>query len=126
MAGAKLVVVMGHTRCGAVSAAVDLIGSGETANLATGCQHLSYIIEEIQQSIDRDSAQKIQQMTPAERESFVDTVARRNVARSVQTMLQQSQTLSDLEHDGRVLFVAAMYNIATGDIQFDPRNRWTP
>lgn len=126
VAGAKLVVVMGHTRCGAVSAAVDLIGTGETANLATGCQHLSYIIEEIQQSIDRDSAQRIQQMTPAERESFVDAVARRNVARSVQTMLQQSETLSDLEHDGRVLFVAAMYNIATGDIQFDPRNRWTP
>ncbi len=126
VAGAKLVVVMGHTRCGAVSAAVDLIGSGEAANLATGCQHLSYIIEEIQQSIDRDSAQRIQQMTPAERESFVDTVARRNVARSVQTMLQQSQTLSDLEHDGRVLFVAAMYNIATGDIQFDPEKDWTP
>jgi carbonic anhydrase len=118
VAGAKLVLVMGHTRCGAVTAAIDLIGSGETANLATGCQHLGYIVEEIQQSIDRDSSERIRRMTSVEKELFADTVARLNVARSVRTMLQQSRTLSDLERDGQVVFVAAMYNIVSGDIQF--------
>jgi len=118
VAGAKLVLVLGHTRCGAVTAAVDLIGSSETVNLATGCQHLSYILEEIQQSIDRDSSERIQRMTSVEREALVDTVARRHVMRSVQTMLRQSRTLSDLERDGRVVFVAAMYNIVSGEIEF--------
>ena len=49
---------------------------------------------------------------------FVDAVARRNVARSVQTMLKQSQTLNRLVRDGRVVVVGAMYNIVTGDIEF--------
>ncbi|MBX9580024.1 MAG: sulfate transporter, partial [Gemmataceae bacterium] len=38
VAGAKVVVVMGHTRCGAVTAAVDLLAAGERASRATGCQ----------------------------------------------------------------------------------------
>jgi carbonic anhydrase len=96
----------------------DLLGSSETTNLATGCQHLSYIIEEIQQSIDADSSERIQRMTSAERESFVNTVARRHVARSARQMLQQSRTLGNLEQDGRVVFVAAMYDIVTGEIEF--------
>jgi carbonic anhydrase/SulP family sulfate permease len=118
IAGAKLVLVMGHTRCGAVTAAIDLLGSGETTNLATGCQHLSYIVEEIQQSIDADSSKRIQQMTSTERESFVNAVARRHVVRSARKMVQQSHTLSKLEQDGRVVVVSAMYDIVTGDIEF--------
>jgi carbonic anhydrase/SulP family sulfate permease len=126
VAGAKLVVVMGHTHCGAVAAAVDLFVSGETAVEATGCRHLSYIIDEIQQSIDRNSSEKIRRMTSAEREAFADTVAGRNVVRAVQLMLQQSRTLSDLQQARRVVFVAAMYNIVTGEIEFltDPSADW--
>jgi carbonic anhydrase len=126
VAGAKLVLVLGHTRCGAVGAAVDLLGSGENPNRATGCQHLSYIIEEIQQSIDQDASIRIPRMTSAEREIFVDIVARRHVARSVQMMLQQSRTLSDLERGGRIVFVAAMYNIVTGEIEFLSNSRNNP
>lgn len=118
IAGAKVVLVLGHTRCGAVGAAVDLFHSRETVALATGCQHLSYIIEEIQQSIDREWSERIHRMTSAERETIVDTVARQNVMRSIQTMRQQSGSLRDLERDGRVFLAAAMYNLVTGNIEF--------
>jgi carbonic anhydrase/SulP family sulfate permease len=118
VAGAKLILVMGHTRCGAVTAAIDLICSGETANEATGCQHLDQIVEDIQQSIDPLTCRDLDRVATADKELFVDAVARRNVARSVQTMLQQSQTLSRLVRDGRVVVVGAMYNIVTGDIEF--------
>ena len=118
VAGAKVVLVLGHTRCGAVGAAVDLFHSGETVAVATGCQHLSYIIEEIQQSIDQDPTESNHHITSAEREAFVDTVARRNAVRSLRSMLQQSRTLRDLERDGRVFLTAAMYNLATGEIEF--------
>jgi carbonic anhydrase len=124
VAGAKLVLVIGHTRCGAVNAAINLVGTVESVKLATGCQHLSYILEVIQQSIDTEALEKIQRMTPADRAVFADSVSRRNVLRSVRAMLEQSQTLNDLERDGRVFFVGAMYNIVTGDIEFlaDKRN----
>jgi carbonic anhydrase len=120
VAGAKLVLVLGHTRCGAVTTAVDLFGSSESTTLATGCQHLDSIIKEIQQSIDEETPDRIQRMTPSERESFVDFVACRNVSRSVKNMLKLSRTLSNLESDGRVVIVAAMYNIVKGEIQFLP------
>jgi carbonic anhydrase/SulP family sulfate permease len=118
VAGAKLILVMGHTRCGAVTAAVDLICSGETANEAMGCQHLDQIVEDIQQSIDPLTCRDLDRVATADKELFVDAVASRNVARSVQTMLQQSQTLSRLVRDRRVVVVGAMYNIVTGDIEF--------
>ena len=119
VAGAKLVLVLGHTHCGAVTAAVELMDS-ENANQETGCQHLSYIVEEIQQSIDQASVERIQRMTPNERASFVDFVARLNVLRTVRTMLEKSRTLSNLERSGHIAFVAAMYNISTGEIEFLP------
>lgn len=125
VAGAKLVLVLGHTRCGAVNAAVDLFGADPIPNRAANCQHLHHIVEEIQQSIDRNTAERIPQMTLDERNAFVETVACSNVERSVQNMRQQSRTLFELERDGRIVFVAAMYDIVTGEIKFlaDSRNR---
>ena len=54
----------------------------------------------------------------AEREAFVDGVARRNVARAVETMLRQSRTLAGLVEEGRVAVVGAMYDVRTGEIEF--------
>ena len=58
--------------------------------------------------------------SPAEKGPFVDDVARRNVARVVEEILQESQTLGDLVADGRIAIVGAMYDVATGNIEFLP------
>jgi carbonic anhydrase len=50
VAGARLVLVMGHTSCGAVKAAVDLFETGNTASKATGCDHLDALVNEIQKA----------------------------------------------------------------------------
>ena len=118
VAGAKLVLVMGHTRCGAVTAAVELAGSTQRAAEATGCQHLDPILHEIRQSIDPLTCQGVEQLPPAAKESFINAVARRNVTRVVETVLQQSQTLNDLVRDGRIAIVGAMYDVVTGNIEF--------
>jgi carbonic anhydrase/SulP family sulfate permease len=115
VAGAKLILVMGHSRCGAVTAAVDLLRSGQTTMQHSGCEHLEHIIQEIQAAIDLSSWPKLAQSTPPE--ALVDFVARRNVIRAIERMRQESQTLRRLEEEGRVVFVAAMYNIATGDME---------
>jgi carbonic anhydrase/SulP family sulfate permease len=118
VAGAKLVLVMGHTRCGAVGAAVDLVCTATTAAEATGCQHLDHVVRDIQRSIEPEVCREVEFLSPAEKQSFVDAVARRNVRRAVEEMLGQSETLADLVRQGRVLVVGAMYDVATGDIEF--------
>ena len=118
VAGAKLILVMGHTRCGAVTAAVNFACSPETASQATGCQHLDRVVSDIQQSIDLETCQHVSKLTPDEKESYVDTVARRNVLSSIQTIVKQSDTLNKLIREGRIAIVGGMYDIATGEIEF--------
>jgi carbonic anhydrase/SulP family sulfate permease len=52
VAGAKLILVLGHTSCGAVRTAVELARKEQTAEEATGCKHIDVLINDIQQSID--------------------------------------------------------------------------
>ena len=118
VAGAKLILVMGHTRCGAVTAAVNLIGDVRTPAEATGCQHLDHIVNDIQQSTDPIACRGAKEVPAAEKQSFVDAVARRNVLRVVEQMRKQSQTLDGLVREGRIAIVGAMYDVVTGEIEF--------
>ena len=126
VAGAKLILVMGHTRCGAVTAAVNFICSTRTAAETLGCQHLDYIVNDIQQSTDPSSCRGIEARPAEEQESLVNAVARRNVSQVVERMRAQSRTLDDLVREGRIAIVGAMYDVVTGEIEFlaeDEMNR---
>jgi carbonic anhydrase/SulP family sulfate permease len=57
-------------------------------------------------------------LTDDDRQSYVDTVARRNVLTSIQSILQQSSTLSKLVREGKVAIVGGMYDVSTGEIEF--------
>ncbi|WP_406695017.1 SulP family inorganic anion transporter [Singulisphaera sp. Ch08] len=118
VAGAKLILVLGHTRCGAVTAAVNLASTPETAPSSTGCEHLEFIVRDIQKSIDPLSLEKFTAMSPSEKETFVNGVARRNVARVVEEILQESPTLNGLVQDGQIAIVGTIYDVATGTIEF--------
>jgi len=123
VAGAKLILVMGHTRCGAVTAAVKLMGSTQSVAQVTGCQHLDHILEEIQQAIDPDVARGFESKTAEAQSSFVDDMARANVERAMTLLPQQSRTLGALVHEGKIAIVGAMYDVATGDIDFISKGR---
>jgi len=120
VAGAKLILVMGHTRCGAVTAAVDLACSAEPTAHATGCHDLEPIVRFIQQSIDPQTCQRVRQLSNSQKEAFVNAVARGNVCRVVETILQQSQMLHKLHDEGRVAIIGAIYDVVTGEIEFLP------
>lgn len=120
VAGARLILVMGHTRCGAVGASVDLCTSERTAFETTGCQHLDDIVSDIQLSIDPDASRCIAELTPQERARYVDAVARQNVALVTRLIPQQSATLARLLQDEQIMIVGAMYDISTGAIEFLP------
>lgn len=118
VAGAKLILVLGHTRCGAVTAAVNFATSPQSAAQATGCQHLDFVVRDIQQSIDHEYHLTAAKFSSQEHETYVDTVARRNVLLSIQSIVNQSSTLSELIREGRIAIVGGMYDISTGKIDF--------
>jgi carbonic anhydrase len=118
VAGAKLMLVIGHTRCGAVSAAVKFLGSRLTAAEATGCQHLDAIVNEIQRSADGMTSQLSSEPSSTEALAIVDAVARENVLRVVKEIRRQSWTLDGLVQDRRIAIVGAMYDVVTGEIEF--------
>ncbi len=118
VAGAKLILVMGHTRCGAVSASVKLASSHQNVAEATGCQHLAPIVDDIQRSIDAASLARFEQAGELEQAAVIDAVARRNVLRSVRAIVERSDTISGLVRQGKVAVVGAVYDVTTGEIEF--------
>ena len=118
VAGAKLILVMGHTSCGAVNAAVDLLASHKTAAEATGCVNLDGLISEIQLSVDASTLKKPEQWQPGEKTAYSNEVSRRNVLRTMRMIRQRSSTIDGLVKDGRVAIVGALYDVSTGQVSF--------
>jgi len=140
VAGAKLVLVMGHTKCGAVNAAVQLLGEKRSLATVTGCQHIESILGDIQKatlyrgeqnsphnshelgeslkSVANPLAGITNHMTQPQQEAYADEVSRRNVMRVVDEMQAASNTLANLVRAGRIAIVGAMYDITTSEITF--------
>ena len=118
VAGAKLILVMGHTRCGAVNAAVKFASLSESASEVTGCQHLDRIVNDIQRSIDPVTCPSFQTLSVDGQQEYSDTVARRNVLMTIRSTLDQSDTLNKLVREGQVAIVGGMYDVTTGQFEF--------
>lgn len=122
VAGAKLILVMGHTRCSAVGTAVKLLCSSQTTADATGCEHFHYIVNELQQSADQEICRALGERSTEDAWALVDAVAGRNVLRVIEQLRKQSGTLAGLMKHGRIEIVGAMYDVTTGDIVFLPND----
>lgn len=117
VAGARLIVVMGHTRCGAVTAAVEFAASSSDVLETTGCQHLGHIVTDIQRTVDREDCEQAVAKGAAHKTAFVDDVARRNVVRVVQSIMSESGTLRGLVDEGRIAVVGVLYDVGTGKME---------
>ena len=118
VAGSKLILVMGHTRCGAVTAAVNLACQRQSAEQVTGCQHLESIIHDIQLAIDPPLLPLLESATDEEKAVMIEVVAIRNVELCVSRILEESNTIRRLVDEGRVAVVGAVFDITTGKINF--------
>lgn len=118
VAGSKVILVMGHTRCGAVTAAVNFAQSDESAASVTGCQHLEPILHDIQRSIDPGMLPLLEHATDDQKTSIIETVAIRNVEMCVEQILRESKTIRRMVDEGRVAVVGAIFDITTGKINF--------
>lgn len=104
--GAKLLVVMGHTSCGAIKGACD---DAQLGNL-TG------LIGKIKPAVSLVSAD-VKDRT-SKNDAFVEMVAESNVRLTVQTIRDKSPILREMEQKGEILIVGAMYDVATGKVKF--------
>lgn len=118
VAGAKLVLVMGHTGCGAVLAAVQMSIMGKIASEETGCKHLDVLLDEITKSIKIQELATASNWSPQELKTYADNVARRNVLHSIEVVMRQSQTLEQLHKEGHIKVIGALYDINTGNLEF--------
>jgi carbonic anhydrase len=120
VAGAKLILIMGHTRCGAVTSAIELKRTSQTAMEATHCQHLDPIVLGIQSAIDPSLIQGMEQMSQEQKETIINGVIRSHVARVAGLVCQQSDILKSMHSEGKIAIVSAIYDVVTGDIEFLP------
>jgi carbonic anhydrase/SulP family sulfate permease len=116
--GAKLVVVLGHTSCGAVNAAVDLLAASKKASEATPCGNLDGLVIEIQQAINPATLKKPGQWAAGEKTAYTNEIARLNVVRTIKTIRQRSATLNKLLEEGKIAIVGSLYDVATGEVSF--------
>jgi carbonic anhydrase len=107
--GAKLIVVLGHTSCGAIKGACD------DAKLGNLTQLLAKIKPAIA-AVPNDGKDR-----SSKNYAFVDLVAERNVHMTVQMIRDKSPVLKEMEQKGEVMIVGAMYDLKTGKVSwYDP------
>ena len=118
VAGARLILVMGHTSCGAVNTAVELMGSRKSIAEATGCANLELLISAIQESVDPETCKKPEDWLPGEKAAYADEVSRRNILRTMRNIRESSPTIDRLVCDGKLAVLGALYDVANGEVFF--------
>lgn len=119
VAGAKLVVVLGHTRCGAVGAAVKA-ASEPGVVVAPECTHLAPILRSIGRVVADGSGSTTVADTVGAREQLSNEVTHRNVAQVVRDIRASSGVLDRLIREGRIGIVGMVYDVSTGATRVVP------
>jgi carbonic anhydrase len=105
VAGAKVVLVLGHTACGAVKGAIDDVVMG----------NLTGLLARIKPAIP---ATKYEGDRSSKNASYVDAVARTNVVLGLAEIRRRSPVLEELEKKGSIQIAGAMYDLANGMVEF--------
>ena len=107
LAGSKLIVVLGHSHCGAVK--------GACANVEL--DHLSGLLDRIKPAVDAVQTEESVEIT-ASNDELVQKVADKNVQLSVEQIRRKSPLLDAMLKNGEIGIVGGMYNIETGKVKF--------
>jgi len=108
LAGTKVLVVLGHTACGAVKGACDHARMG---NLTT-------LINKLEPAVDAVSSPANESERTSANIDFVNAVAAKNVEMTMADIREKSPILKEMEANGEIQIVGGMYDIATGKVSF--------
>lgn len=103
VAGSKIVVVMGHTKCGAVTAACNHV---ELGNITT-------LLDKIKPSVSKFEIEG-KKMS----EETIELVSEDNVKHAIERIQKESTILREMEKNGEIEIVGALYNVETGKVEF--------
>ncbi len=119
LARSKVIIVKGHTNCGAVRASLEYTQASLThQSHHHGASCVPAVIAELVKSLTEDERQQLIHGSDEKLEELINVLARRNVEHSVACILAGSQVLAQLVASGKVQIVGAMYDIAEGTIEF--------
>lgn len=106
VAGSKIIVVLGHTKCGAVKGACDHVEMGNLTALLTKLRPA--VDDEFETKANRTSANAV----------FVENVATINVKRTVKSILERSPILKEMIEGGQIGIVGGTHDITSGEVTF--------
>ena len=106
VAGTKIIVVLGHTNCGAIKGACDNVELG----------NLTSLISKIKPAVDQETT------TTKNRDSsnsaFVENVAKLNVSLSIKNILLKSPILAEMVKNDEIVIVGGLHDISYGEVKF--------
>lgn len=108
VAGSRLIVVLGHTSCGAIKGACDHVEMG----------NLTELLAKVQPAVYQERTFLNPEERTAKNSEFVENVARINVHRSVKAVIERSFILEQLVEQGKIGVVGATHDLDTGRVQF--------
>ena len=108
LAGTKLIIVLGHTSCGAVKGACDNAKMG----------NLTKLLEKITPAVNAVTEPKDTGLRNSKNLEFVDMVSEKNVLLSIDRIRNESPILAEMEEIGEIKIAGAMYNVNTGKVNF--------
>jgi carbonic anhydrase len=103
-AGAKLVMVLGHGSCGAIKGAADGVELG----------NLTELLDELEPAVEAVHGHEGQRTS--KNAAFIDEVVATNVQRTVADIRERSSVLADLERQGQIKIVGAVYDLESGRV----------
>lgn len=106
IAGSRLLVVLGHTNCGAIKGACDGVQMG----------NLSTLLNKIQPSVYFERT--VREGRTSKNSEFVERVSRIQVYRSVESIIEQSLVLRELIEKGEVGLIGGSYSVDSGEVDF--------
>ena len=108
LAGTKIVLVLGHTSCGAVKGACD---DAKLGNLTALISKIKPAVEAVEEPIDKS-------LRNSSNIDFVNTVAKKNVHMTITNIRTQSPVLKEMEDQEMIKIIGAMYDIKDGSVSF--------
>jgi carbonic anhydrase len=108
LAGTKIVLVLGHTSCGAVKGACD---DAKLGNLTALISKIKPAVEAVEEPIDKS-------LRNSSNIDFVNTVAKKNVHMTIANIRTQSPVLKEMEDEEMIKIIGAMYDIKDGSVSF--------
>lgn len=105
LAGAKIILVLGHTQCGAVKGACD---DAKLGNLTDMLANITPVVKDTDYEGDRSSKNL----------TFVDMVAENNVKATIAKIKADSPVLNEMESNGEIIIAGAMYDVTSGKVAF--------